>query len=72
MDDDNDDQGLRLDTGSYVEDARDYNPEDPDPDQEDDSLIEKVQNALSGDDGANGIDGDEEDELEPVDDNEEM
>ena len=45
--DDNDDQGLHLDTGKYVEEARDYNPDQPEMDEEsDESLIEKVKEAL--------------------------
>ena len=45
--DDNDDQGLHLDTGKYVEESRDYNPDEPETDDDsDESLVEKVKDAL--------------------------
>lgn len=44
MDDDSDIRGPDGDMGSYVEDARGYDPE-----ESEDSIVDKVKNALGGD-----------------------
>lgn len=44
MDDDSDIRGPDGDIGSYVEDARGYDPE-----ESEDSIVDKVKNALGGD-----------------------
>ena len=44
MDDDNNTRGPDGDMGSYVEDARGYDPE-----ESEDSIVDKVKNALGGD-----------------------
>ena len=62
MNDENDDQGLDLDTGRHVEDARGYNPEE----ESDDGIVGQVKNAF----GAGSDDSDDVDDEEDANDDE--
>lgn len=73
--DNNDDQGLHLDTGNYVEESRDYNPDEPDTNEDsDESLIEKVKDALgvTGDETYEDDDNDEDEVIVTKEEDEEI